>query len=231
MDDGDDHHYSVMGDSTSHNMDESTSSDTGKIGTPFSDDAHIFKQPAAVADAETKSFLAIAEQGRRAQRTGNVETAFQYYQKAMQCKRQTIDSESLEIKQVYAGILFELGWIYDNTLKQPEIGSELLHTCLDLRVEIFGHDHIDVAIVLYKLAEIHERLNELEYSYNLILETLAIMLDKADPIVLSAMWTALGRIQKALGQTEDAQSSFMAAQAGGSSSTNSTRSPDYPMTT
>jgi tetratricopeptide (TPR) repeat protein len=207
----------------------------GKI-MPFSD-SHVVVKPmdsllhsytATTAASETGAFLALAEQGRQAQRTGNVQTAFQYYRKAIQYKKQSIESESLEIKQVYAGILFELGWMYDTSLQEPETSSELLHQCLDLRIEIYGHDHIDVAIVLYKLAEIHERLNELEYSYNLILEALAIMLDKADAIVLSAMWTALGRIQKALGQTEDAQSSLMAAQAGSSSKSSSSTASNNP---
>lgn len=141
--------------------------------------------------------------------------ALEKYKVALQCKHRTIQSEPHAIQEKFCCTLYYIGKLHieagmDDTMR----GIEAMYFCLNTRRSCFGSTHPSVATVLLELASIHAEYSEHEYALDLLLEALAILLPDASALgsatnnVLIHVWTSIGRCQRALGQEEEAQSSF-----------------------
>jgi tetratricopeptide (TPR) repeat protein len=153
--------------------------------------------------------------GKKLQDLGNYKQALQYYRTALQCKNRTIDSEPQSVQAAFADILFDIGNIHLVPGFEDRAKSmEAFHFCLDIRRACFGSSHPAVASVLYKLASIHSSFGEHQYALELLLEAVSILLCAIpeDKVGLIEVWTAIGKVQEALGQTDEAQSSFQEAE-------------------
>jgi tetratricopeptide (TPR) repeat protein len=149
------------------------------------------------------------------------EEALEKYRVALQCKHRTIQSEPRTIQEKFCSILYYIGKLHfeagmDDTMR----GIEAMYFCLNVRRSCFGSTHPSVASVLLELASIHEEYSEHQYALDLLLEALAILLpDTSVPDsatssnrALIHVWNSIGRAHRALGQDEEAQSSFEEAE-------------------
>ena len=170
-----------------------------------------------IAQSETSEdgsvFLNSARMGLDLVHSKNYMQALSVYRIALHCKNATIDSEPKHIQEKYADILFNIGHIH--LLPQFDDKSkslEAFHFCLDLRRMCFGSSHPSVAAVLYKLASIYDCSGEKQYALELLLEAHSILLFENDnKLALAAVWTAVGKVQQALGRADEAESSFQEA--------------------
>jgi tetratricopeptide (TPR) repeat protein len=166
-------------------------------------------------DENTSVFLETAQKGRRLQDSGDFQSALLCYNAALHCKDTTIDWEPAAIQAAYADVLFEVGMIHmAPTLNNETKCIEVLHDCLDLRRACLGSLDIDVAKVLLRLADVYSTSGDQQYASELLVESLSILLciNPSNKYALVEVWTALGLVQEALGDTEDAESSFKEAQ-------------------
>lgn len=160
-------------------------------------------------------FRTSQKMGKQLQDSGNYSQALLYYRTALQCKNRTIDSEPQSVQAAFADILFEIGTIHLVSEVEDWVKSlESFHYCLDIRRETFGSSHPSVASVLYKLASIYCSFGEHQYALDLLLEAVSILLcgSPGDDVALIDVWTAIGKVQQALGQTDEARSSFEEAE-------------------
>jgi tetratricopeptide (TPR) repeat protein len=154
--------------------------------------------------------------GKQLQATGNYSQALHFYRTALQCKNKTIDSEPQSVQEAFADILYDIGNIhlvrgFENRAKS----MEAFHFCLEIRRACFGSSHPAVASVLYKLASIHSSFADNEYALDLLLEAVSILLcdsHEGNNCGLIEVWSAIGKVQEALGEREEARSSFQEAE-------------------
>lgn len=169
---------------------------------------------ASSKDNDTMFHSSYAE-GRQFHKMFQFAKALEKYKVALQCKHRTIQSEPHTIQEKFCCTLYYIGKLHieagmDDTMR----GIEALYFCLNVRRSCFGSTHPSVATVLLELASIHAEYAEHEYALDLLLEALAILLPdasipgSASNNVLIHVWNSIGRSQRALGQDEEAQSSF-----------------------
>jgi tetratricopeptide (TPR) repeat protein len=154
--------------------------------------------------------------GRNHMKEGYYEKALQQYRKALRSKNKTIESESNMIQEEFGNVLFDIGCIHSTSGFEDRLKSlEAFHFCLDIRRTCLRSDHPEVATVLYKLASVYSSLDDHQYALDLLLEAVSIFLGvptKESKRHLIEVWTAIGRVQKALGQDEESESSFSEAE-------------------
>lgn len=155
--------------------------------------------------------------GKQLQDMGCYYHALLHYRTALQCKNRTIDSEPQSVQEAFADILFDIGTIHlAPGFEDKAKSSEAFYFCLDRRRGCLGSNHPDVAGVLRKLASIHSSVGEHQNALDLLLEAVSIFLatspGETTKINLIELWTAIGKVQEALGHAEEAQSSFQEAE-------------------
>jgi tetratricopeptide (TPR) repeat protein len=154
--------------------------------------------------------------GRSQMKEGRYDRALQQYSKALRSKNKTIESESKTIQEEFGNVLFDIGCIHSTSGFEDRLKSlEAFHFCLDIRRICLRSDHPEVATVLYKLASIYSSLDDNQYALDLLLEAVSILLSaptKERKRHLIEVWTAIGRVQEALGEEEESQSSFSEAE-------------------
>lgn len=162
-----------------------------------------------------KLFLNSRAMGKHFQASGNYSQALKYYRIALQCKNRKIDSEPQSVQGAFADILFDIGNIHLVPGFMDRAKSlEAFHFCLDIRRMCFGSSHPAVANVLHKLASMYSSFDEHQYALDLLLESVSILLfaSPGDKTSLIEVWTTMGKVQLALGQTDEADSSFQEAE-------------------
>lgn len=175
--------------------------------------AEVRNQPPKNEEAFDESaavFVETAKMGRNHQVCGQLRQALLCYRAALHCKNSTIHSEPSAIQAAFADVLFEIGVIYTTPqLKNDTSCVEAFEKCLDLRRASLGSFHVKVAVVLHRLASVHSSLGDHQYASELLLESLSILLCTCPnhTKALVEVWSALGLMQEALGEIEDAESS------------------------
>jgi tetratricopeptide (TPR) repeat protein len=165
----------------------------------------------AVANESTAVFLETAQMGDSLHESGHLTQALLCYRAALHCKNNTIRSEPSAMQEDFASVLFKIGAIHMSpTIKDDAQCLDAFHNCLDLRRACLGTLHGDVAAVLFMLASVHSSLGDQQYALELLVESVSILLvtcpDNTEALV--KVWTALGLVQEALGEAEDAASSM-----------------------
>jgi tetratricopeptide (TPR) repeat protein len=156
-------------------------------------------------------FTENASNGHESQKCGKYAQAVTYYRCALLCMKSSIDSETIEVQVQYANILFNVGIIYMDHLKDLSFSADAFQQCLDLRIECLGTTHIDVSATMYCLARAHMMLeSDREYALELLIEALSILLMTCPHNMngIITVWNELARVQYALGEIEDAESSM-----------------------
>ena len=158
-------------------------------------------------------------EGRKLHNMSQFSKALEKYKIALQCKHRTIQSESQNIQEKFCCTLYYIGKLHiESGMDDSMRGIEALYFCLNVRRSCFGSSHPSVVSILLELASIHAEYAEHEYALNLLLEALAILLpdasvpESASKNVLIHVWNSIERSQRALGQEEEAQSSFEEAE-------------------
>jgi tetratricopeptide (TPR) repeat protein len=159
---------------------------------------------------ENKIFSDASRIGRDLQRSGRFEQALEYYGQALRFKNKSIVTEPGSIKSDVADILYNIGVIHMfSKFDDRDKCVEAFQMCLELRRYCYGSIHPSVASVLYKLASIHFSQGEKVYALDLLIEVLSILQSTGGhPKELVEIWYTVSRVQEALGQFEEAESSY-----------------------
>jgi tetratricopeptide (TPR) repeat protein len=155
--------------------------------------------------------------GQSFQRRKQFEVSLDYYRQALLLKNKTILKESRDAQVIFSDILYHVGTIHveeqADCLHWKEKSLDSFNLCLDFRLICFGPSHYAVAEVLHKLGTLYSSMDEHSHALDLLLESLSILLKTSpDTEELKAVWVALGKTHKALGQYDDARSSFQEAE-------------------
>ena len=161
---------------------------------------------------DTELFFDNYSKGQEHQKSGQYSQALSYYRRALKMKCKTIRTESSNVQETFADILFHIGTIHQlpQTIDN-ERSLEAFHYCLDIRKLCYGSCHPKVGSVLFKLASLHFMCGEFYYSLSLLLEILSVLIHEEHRNEVIEVWTAIGKVQRALGDEDEAQSAFYEA--------------------
>lgn len=202
-------------DQSSYVSDEGSPLERQQILVSYSEASLELTQSEGDISEDGNIFLNSRKMGKHLQEMGIYSQALQYYRAALQCKHRSIDTEPRSIQEAFADILFDIGNIHlVPGFEHRAKSMEAFHFCLDIRRTCLGSSHPAVASALCSLASIHSSFFEHQYALDLLIEAVSILLCSSVDYTsdLIEVWTAIGKVQEALGQTEESQSSFQEAE-------------------
>lgn len=182
-------------------------------GVPQGESSNILQVSFSEASQDdTEIFFDNFSKGQEHQDKGRYCQALSCYRRALKMKSKIIRNEPSNVQEAFADILFHVGTIHQlpQTIDN-ERSLEAFHYCLDIRKLCYGSCHPKVGSVLFKLASLHFMCGEFYYSLSLLLEILSVLIHEEHRNELIEVWTAIGKVQRALGDEDEAQSAFFEA--------------------